>query len=151
MLLYFDKMSMAASLEARVPFLDPDLVRFCAHLPAHRKVWFGRRKELLKRASLGLVDPSIIRKPKRGFFHAALGSWLEVHRDALVAETLLDGRARARGQYDEAAIRSLVAGAGVNGKKASQRLFCLLLLERWQRMFVDADGAGHRAPRARAA
>jgi asparagine synthase (glutamine-hydrolysing) len=146
MLLYFDKMSMAASLEVRVPFLDTELVNFCTQLPDSRKVWLGRRKELLKRASSGLVEEQIINKRKRGFFHAALGAWLRVHRDTLLSDTLLDPRARARGQYDPAAVRGLLALAGAEGKKSDQRLFCLMLLERWQQLFVDGDGPARRRP-----
>jgi asparagine synthase (glutamine-hydrolysing) len=139
MLLYFDKMSMASSLEVRVPFLDTEIAEFCGHLPDHRKVWLGRRKELLKRASHGLVDEQIISKRKRGFFHSALGAWLRVHSDTLLSDTLLDPRALARGQYDAAAVNGLLADAGENGKKSDQRLFCLMLLERWQQQFVDGD------------
>ena len=145
MLLYFDKMSMAASLEVRVPFLNTDLVSFCAQLPDSRKVWMGRRKELLKRASQGLVDEAIIAKRKRGFFHSALGAWLRVHRDALLSETLRDPRALARGQYDPDAVRALLAAAGTDGKKSDQRLFCLMLLERWQQLFVDGQNAASAA------
>jgi asparagine synthase (glutamine-hydrolysing) len=144
MLLYFDKMSMASSLEVRVPFLNTELVGFCAQLPDSRKVWMGRRKELLKRASRGLVDDAIIDKKKRGFFHSALGAWLRVHRDALLADTLGDPRALARGQYDRAAVAKLLSAAGEDGKKNDQRLFCLMLLERWQQLFVDGDGAASR-------
>jgi len=144
MLLYFDKMSMAASLEVRVPFLDTELVRFCGQLPDSRRVWLGRRKELLKRASRGLVDAQIINKRKRGFFHAALGAWLRVHRDTLLRTTLLDERALARGQYDADAVAGLLALAGEDGKKSDQRLFCLMLLERWQQLFVDGDGPARR-------
>ena len=139
MLLYFDKMSMAASLEVRVPFMDHDVVSFCSSLPDARRVWRLRRKELLKRASRGLVEDAIIDKRKRGFFHSALGAWLSVHRDAFVSDTLLDGRASARGQYHDEAVRSLVEQARADDKKASQRLFCLVLLERWQRLFVDGE------------
>ncbi|HST55134.1 MAG TPA: asparagine synthase (glutamine-hydrolyzing) [Solirubrobacteraceae bacterium] len=145
MLLYFDKMSMASSLEVRVPFLDPEMVKFCTQLPDHRKVWLGRRKELLKRASQGLVDDEIITKRKRGFFHGALGAWLRVHRDALLSDTLLDPRALARGQYEPDAVRTLLAAAGEDGKKSDQRLFSLMLLERWQQIFVDGDGPAQRA------
>ena len=151
MLLYFDKMSMAASLEVRVPFLDPALVRFCTELPDSRKVWMGRRKELLKRASHGLVDAEIINKRKRGFFHSALGAWLRVHSDALLSDTLLDPRALARGQYDATAVRGLLADAGAAGKKADQRLFCLMLLERWQQLFVDGARSVKSAPAVAAA
>ena len=143
MLLYFDKMSMATSLEVRVPFMDHKLVEFCTRLPDSRRVYHGRRKELLKRASRGLVEDAIIDKPKRGFFHSALGAWLGVHRDVLVRETLLDGRALARGQYRADAVERLILEAGgAAGKKSSQRLFCLLLLERWQRLFVDGEAPG---------
>ena len=151
MLLYFDKMSMASSLEVRVPFLNTELVGFCAQLPDSRRVWMGRRKELLKRASRGLVDDAIIHKKKRGFFHSALGAWLRVHRDALLTETLEDPRAIARGQYDQTAVQQLLAAAGVEGKKNDQRLFCLMLLERWQQLFVDGDAMRRTSEPVRAA
>jgi asparagine synthase (glutamine-hydrolysing) len=146
MLSYFDKTSMAASLEVRVPFLETELVSFCMQLPDSRKVWLGRRKELLKRASRGLVDAEIINKRKRGFFHAALGAWLRVHRDTLLSDTLLDPRALARDQYEPTAVRALLAAAGAEGKKSDQRLFCLMLLERWQQLFVDGEHSTRRPP-----
>ncbi|MGI9098440.1 MAG: asparagine synthase (glutamine-hydrolyzing) [Solirubrobacteraceae bacterium] len=141
MLLYFDKMSMAASLEVRVPFLDHDVVSFCSRLPDSRRVSRLRRKELLKRASRGLVDDRIIDKPKKGFFHEALGAWLTHHRDDLIRETLLDGPALARGIYRPEAVLDLVERAKLDEKKASQRLFSLLALERWMRMFVDGEAS----------
>jgi asparagine synthase (glutamine-hydrolysing) len=144
MLLYFDKMSMAASLEVRVPFLDHDVVSFCAALPDSRRVWLLRRKELLKRASRGLVSDEVLRKRKRGFFHSALGAWLRAHGRDLFEDVLLDERALERGRFRPEAVRALVDSAGREGKKASQRLFCLLLLEKWQRLWVDPDGAGRR-------
>jgi asparagine synthase (glutamine-hydrolysing) len=139
MLLYFDKMSMAASLEVRVPFMDHDVVSFCSRLPDSRRVSRLRKKELLKRASRGLVDDRIIDKPKKGFFHEGLGAWLTHHRDALVRETLLEGPAMERGMYQRAAVLELVERAKLDDKKASQRLFSLLALERWMLMFVDGE------------
>jgi asparagine synthase (glutamine-hydrolysing) len=139
MLLYFDKMSMAASLEVRVPFMDHDVVSFCSRLPDSRRVWRMRRKELLKRASRGLVDDAIIDKPKLGFFHDGLGAWLTHHRDALVRETLLEGPALDRGIFQRQAVLDLVERAQLDDKKASQRLFSLLALERWMLMFVDRE------------
>ena len=139
MLLYFDKMSMAASLEVRVPFLDHDVVSFCSRLPDSRRVSRLRRKELLKRASRGLVDDRIIDKPKKGFFHEGLGAWLTHHRDDLVRETLLEGPALDRGMYQRHVVLDLVERAKLDDKKASQRLFSLLALERWMLMFVDGE------------
>ena len=144
MLLYFDKMSMAASLEVRVPFMDHDVVSFCVSLPDSRRVWRTRRKEVLKRASRGLVDDAIIDKKKQGFFHAALGAWVGAHRETLFEEILLDERTRRRGFYRADALVSLIDAAGTDGKKADQRLFCLLLLEKWQRLFVDPGSPGQR-------
>jgi asparagine synthase (glutamine-hydrolysing) len=145
LLLYFDKMSMAASLEVRVPFLDHDVVSFCTSLPDARRVWLLRRKELLKRASRGLVPDWVIDKKKRGFFHSALGSWLRVHRDEVFADKLLDQRTRERGQFRPDALEMMVRDAGERGKKHSQVLFSILLLEQWQRYWVDADGPGRAA------
>ncbi len=145
MLLYFDKLSMAASVEMRVPFLDHDVVAFCYALPDNRRVRFGNRKELLKRASAGLVDEEIIKKRKRGFFHSALGAWETVHRDGLMRDVLQDSRARERGLFRPDAVSGLIGSAGAGGKKADQRVFCMLLLELWNRFYVDADGPGRRA------
>jgi asparagine synthase (glutamine-hydrolysing) len=142
MFLYFDKASMAASLEVRVPFMDHDVVSFCSALPDSRRVFRMRRKELLRRIARGYVADEIIDKKKRGFFRSATGSWLRVHRDGLVRETLLDERTRRRGQLDVDALRPLVDRAGELGPKDDQKLLCLFLLERWQRFFVDVDGRG---------
>jgi asparagine synthase (glutamine-hydrolysing) len=150
MFLYFDKMSMAASLEVRVPFMDHDVVGFCAGLPDDRAVWWGRRKELLKRAARGLIDDEIIDKPKRGFFVGALGTWLRVHRDLLLRETLLDPHTLARGQINEQPLLALVQESGAHGKTAHRRLLSLLLLERWQRLWVDPDSPGRRLARSAA-
>jgi asparagine synthase (glutamine-hydrolysing) len=148
MLLYFDKMSMAASLETRVPFLDHEVVELCAALPDSRLVRRAERKHILREVSRGLVDDAIIGKKKRGFFHSALNSWLRVHRDALFSDLLQDERTRARAQYSEGAVRELVATAGERGKTPGQTLFCLLLLEKWQRTFVDPDGPARRLSNA---
>jgi asparagine synthase (glutamine-hydrolysing) len=141
MLLYFDKMSMATSLEVRVPFLDHDVVSFCLALPDSRKVRRGNRKELLKRVSRGLVADEIVDKRKRGFFRSALGAWLQAQRGGLLEETLLDPRTAARGLYREDEVRRLLKISGAGDIKADQRLFCLFLLERWMREWVDAPVA----------
>jgi asparagine synthase (glutamine-hydrolysing) len=139
--LYFDKMSMATSLEVRVPFADHDLVSFCLSLPDRRRIWLLRRKELLRRVSRGLVTERVLRKRKRGFFRGAFGPWLSEHRD-FVRELVLDERARARGQFERSALAALIDGAGASGIKADQQLLCVVMLELWQRVFVDSDGVG---------
>jgi asparagine synthase (glutamine-hydrolysing) len=142
MFLYFDKMSMASSLEVRVPFADHDVVSFCMSLPDDRKITRGRRKEILKRASRGLLDDATIDRRKRGFFRAASSTWLSTHH-GLVRETLLDERTRARGIFQAAALEPLLDRPLGSGR-AGEPLLAILLLELWQRQFVDADGEGAR-------
>jgi asparagine synthase (glutamine-hydrolysing) len=138
--LYFDKMSMANSLEVRVPFADQDLVSFCLSLPDTRKIWLLRRKELLRRAASGLPTRGMLAPRKTGFFRAAFGPWLSGHRE-FVREILLDDRTLARRQVQHRALSPLIDGAGLNGIKHDQVLLSVLLLELWQRLFVDQDRA----------
>jgi asparagine synthase (glutamine-hydrolysing) len=138
--LYFDKMSMANSLEVRVPFTDHDLVSFCLSLPDNRKMWLLRRKELLRRATSGLPTQGVLTRPKVGFFRGASGPWLSDHRE-FVREVLLDERSLGRQQFQREALTRLIGGAGVHGIKLDQQLLCVLLLELWQRVFVDHDGS----------
>ena len=82
MLHYFDRTSMAYSLEVRVPFLDHHLVEYCATIPAGYKVRRFDTKHVLKRAVRGLVPDRIIDKPKIGFFHSTVDAWLPHRRAA---------------------------------------------------------------------
>ena len=146
MFLYFDKMSMAASLEVRVPFVDHRLVSFSLSVPDSHLVWMMRRKEVLRRAANGLVDEAVLKKKKRGFFNAALEAWLHSHHEGFVREVLLDARTRERGQFEPRALAGLVAGAGETGRKPAQVVFAALMLELWQRMWVDNDAPGRILP-----
>ena len=143
MFLYFDKMSMATSLEVRVPFADHDVVSFCMSLPDDRRITRGRRKEILRRISRGLLDDATIDKKKRAFFRAASSTWLDTHRDGIVRDALLDERARGRGIFAPGAIEGLIAQSQGTGR-AGEPLLAVLLLELWHRQFIDADGAGRR-------
>jgi len=146
MFLYFDKMSMAASLEVRVPFADHDLVSFCTALPDNRRIRRLRGKEILRRVSVGLVEDSIIERPKRGFFRAASASWLD-HNSSLVRDTLLDRRCAERGLLDPTTLRAWLARPAGRGR-GGEPLLTAFMLERWHRLFIDADGIGHQRARA---
>jgi asparagine synthase (glutamine-hydrolysing) len=143
MFLYFDKMSMGASLEVRVPFADHDVVAFCMGLPDDRRIFRGRRKEILRRVSRGLLDDATIDKKKRAFFRAASSTWLNAHRDGVVRETLLDGRARERGIFTSGAVEGMIEPSR-SGGRAGEPLLAVLLLELWHRQFIDHDGPGRR-------
>jgi asparagine synthase (glutamine-hydrolysing) len=147
MFMYCDKMSMAASLEVRVPFADHDVVAFCMGLPDNRRVLRGRRKEILRRVSRGMLDDATIDKKKRGFFRAASSTWLNTHRDGIVRECLLDQRARSRGIFKPGSVENLIAQVHGRGR-AGEPLLAVLLLELWHRYFVDPDSPGRQpAPR----
>jgi asparagine synthase (glutamine-hydrolysing) len=145
MFLYFDKMSMAASLEVRVPFADHRLVEFSMGLPDSRRIVHGRGKEILRRVSRGLLDDATIDKKKRAFFRAASSTWLQTHRD-IVENVLLDERTRRRGIFAAPALERLIAGSPGAGR-AGEPLLAVLLLELWLRHFIDSDGAAHRLTR----
>jgi asparagine synthase (glutamine-hydrolysing) len=150
MFLYFDKMSMATSLEVRVPFADHELVNFCMALPDDRRILRLRQKEILRRVSRGLVDEAIIERPKRGFFRAGASSWLSARR-SFVRETLLDGRCMSRGLLNVALLRRWLDEPLKEGR-GGEPLLTAFLLERWHRLFVDADGlAAREADHARQA
>jgi len=136
MFTYFDKMSMAASLEVRVPFADHHLVSFCMALPDDRKILRGRRKEILRRVARGLVPDHVIEKRKRAFFRNAAGSWLDAQGD-LVRDVLLDPATLARGIFEPAELEAML-DAGPGDGRSGETLLAPLMLELWLRRFVDA-------------
>lgn len=138
MFLYFDKVSMATSLEVRIPFADHNLVNFCMALPDDRRIRRVRGKEILRRVSAGLVDEDIIERPKRGFFRAGASSWLAARR-SLVRDTLLDERCAGRGLLNGDLVRRWLDEPLRNGR-GGEPLLTAFLLERWHRLFVDDDG-----------
>ena len=89
MLHYFDRTSMAHSLEVRVPFLDHQLVEFSATVPARMKVRRLTTKYLLKRVASGLLPEQIVNKPKIGLFNAAIDSWFAAHAQEAIQRYLL--------------------------------------------------------------
>lgn len=137
MFLYFDKASMAASLEVRVPFMDHDVAALCAALPDDRKVHRGEGKALLREAARGLVPDAVLARPKRNFFRSAVDAWLAANRP-LVAETLAAARARGAVPVPEALAS---VGGGDGGRRAGERVLVHVLLERWQQLFVDRSRA----------
>ena len=108
LLMRVDKITMSTSVEARVPFLDPALVRYTMSLPRSTKVPGGRRKDLLKAACRGLIPDEVIDREKRGF-GAPMAEWLRedfgrdaeatILRSRLVTDRLLD-RARVELLFD---------------------------------------------------
>lgn len=137
MLHYFDRASMAHSLEVRVPFLDHHLVEFSACIPSRYKVRRLVGKRVLRSAARGLVPESTIAKKKSGFFRASVKPWLEGQAQGAVADWLLASNPRCFEFLDPAAVRSLATLRDGNGKLAHpQLLLSILVLEVWLSSFL---------------
>jgi asparagine synthase (glutamine-hydrolysing) len=154
LLLLTDKMTMACSLECRVPFLDHRLVELAATIPADLKLPNGRLKGVLKDALRGVLPDAVIDRRKRGF-GAPIGAWLKRELVPL-RRTLLDPEVlRARGVLDPAAVETICAAHDAHREDYSDLILVLLNLEIWSRLFLDGtsypDVAGDIAERSLAA
>jgi asparagine synthase (glutamine-hydrolysing) len=113
-----DQMSMAASIESRVPFLDHHLVEFAAMLPPAAKLRGFTTKRLLRAAARDLLPPEIVNRPKMGF-PVPFGRWMRGPWSSVARDVLLDRRARERGLIDAKAVERLLeahrSGAANNG------------------------------------
>ena len=138
MLHYFDRTSMAHSLEVRVPFLDHELVEYCAGIPARLKVHGLTTKYVLKRAARGIVPDRIIEKRKLGFFRGASDGWLRSQMDREIRDYLLDPAARTRELVDRTELERLLAAhqAGTDVSHVNL-LLALLMLEVWLSTYLD--------------
>ena len=135
-----DQMSMAASVESRVPFLDHPLAEFATRLPARLKLHGFTTKVVLRRAMRGLLPESILGRKKMGF-PVPVGAWLRGPFSGLLDDFVTGDRALARGLFEPSAIRALV-GEHRRGQGAhAERLWALLTLEIWQRIFLDREPA----------
>jgi asparagine synthase (glutamine-hydrolysing) len=132
MLHYFDRMSMAHSLEVRVPFLDHKVVEFSARIPAEFKVKGAVTKHVLRQAAGGLLPPEIIHRKKIGFFRQATKSWFDAQVDGVMTDVLLDPGARFTEFLDQAAVGRAIEHGRRSGDDADRRtLIALLMLEVW--------------------
>jgi len=132
-----DQMSMAASIESRVPFLDHKLVEFAVSLPANMKLRGVTTKYILRRAMKGRLPEAILSRKKMGF-PVPLGKWLRGQYSHLLDEYVLGERALQRGIFDPAYVRTLVARHRA-GEDHEERLWTLMNFEIWQRRFIDGE------------
>jgi asparagine synthase (glutamine-hydrolysing) len=132
MLLYFDRASMAHSLEVRVPFLDHRLVEWAATVPSSMKVRRGVSKRVLKAAGMRLLPAQTVQKRKVGFFRSALDVWLDAQLAGAAGERLRADDAAYLELLDGTAVARLVEDYRRRRTEDSARLvFAILLLESW--------------------
>lgn len=130
-----DRMSMAHSIEARVPLLDHKLVEFSATIPPEFKLHRGTTKYIFKRAMQGILPDEIIHRPKRGFA-IPLGRWFRGQLDRVVRELLLSERSRQRGIVNAAFVEQLLTQHR-HGRDLDLQLWTLMSFELWCRTFLD--------------
>jgi asparagine synthase (glutamine-hydrolysing) len=133
-----DRMTMANSLEARSPFLDQELLEFAARIPSHFKLRGLTTKYILKKALEGFVPREIIRRKKHGF-GVPVGRWFRTHLKNYVREVLLSPLALRRGYFKEEGLRRLIDEHQSGKRDHGHRLWALLTLEMWHRVFMDNE------------
>lgn len=131
-----DRMSMAHSIEARVPLLDHELIEFVQSIPASLKLRGQTTKHILKQAMAELIPNEIINRPKMGF-GVPLRKWLNNELREMLHDTLTDQRARERGLLNPRAVQALLDEHGRGRRDNSLHLWGLLNLELWHRSFID--------------
>jgi len=136
-LLYTDKMSMAAGVEVRVPFLDNDLVRLANALPVNVKQRGRHGKWVLKKAIERHLPYEIVHRPKAGF-GAPLRRWLQHDLRELVDDTLSMASVRHRGLFDPVAVDTLIADDRAGRVDAAYTILGLMCIEIWCRNFLDS-------------
>ena len=133
-----DQMSMAASIESRVPFLDHKLVEFSAALPERMKLRGATTKYILRESMKGLLPEAILSRPKMGF-PVPVGAWFRGGFRNVIDEYVLGDRAISRGIFEPTFVRSLVQRHQEGGEDHSERLWALVNFEIWQRQFFDGE------------
>jgi asparagine synthase (glutamine-hydrolysing) len=133
-----DQMSMAASIESRVPFLDHELVEHVVRTPVEFKIRGLTTKAVLREALRDRIPPEILRRRKLGF-PVPFGRWARERFAPVIRNTILGPRALARGIFARQPLERLVAEHEAGVANHADRLWLLVNLEIWQRIFLDGE------------
>lgn len=131
-----DKMTMAASLEARVPLLDYKLIEYAASIPSNIKIKPFKAKYLFKQAFADFLPKPILTRKKMGF-NVPIGTWFREGQRSLISQLLLSERARSRGFFNDAFVARLLHDHLEGRTDYQKQLFILASLELWFRVFID--------------
>lgn len=148
LLIKADKITMANSLELRVPLLDHVVLEFAASLPAGFKVRGRETKRILKSAFTGVLPPEVIRRKKAGF-PVPYEKWLRSELRERIDGVLLSERAASRGYFAPKEVSRLLRANAADGKY-SKEVFSLLVIELWHREFVDRREGTPAVPNGKA-
>lgn len=136
LLLLTDKMSMAVSLECRVPLLDRGLVELAAAVPESVKVKGGRLKHLMKQALRDVLPADILDRKKRGF-GTPMGAWLRQGLAPVLRGLLSESVLGRRGLFDAPGVSLLIDDHAASRIDGTDALLALMNLEIWSRIYLD--------------
>jgi asparagine synthase (glutamine-hydrolysing) len=132
-----DRMSMAHSIESRVPLLDHEVVSFAASLPSEMKIRDGARKRVLKAAAAAVLPAEVLTRRKQGF-GVPIGTWFRGRLRDFVADTLHSTAARGRGYFQARFVDRVIREHTSGQRDHTLRLWQLLMFELWHRTYLDA-------------
>jgi asparagine synthase (glutamine-hydrolysing) len=133
LLMYADKLSMAHSLEARVPYLDRTVVEYAQRLDASMKIRRGSRKWLHRQVCQSYLPPQILKRKKRGFAVNVVDAWFHSAVGGELPEVLLDDNARMFQYLRPEPVRQLLKEHRARRHDNHKLLFSLVMLEQWLR------------------
>ncbi len=137
---YGDRMSMAHALELRAPFTDHRLVELSLRTPFNRKLRYGESKWILKQTMKPLLAADVLNKRKLGF-NPPVSFWLKDELRDLPGHLLSDQQVYARGLFRPAAIRNMLELQAAGRRDYSLKIWALMMLEIWFRIYIDGDTA----------
>jgi asparagine synthase (glutamine-hydrolysing) len=133
LLMYADKLSMAHSLEVRVPYLDRTVVEYVQRLGANFKVRNGTRKWLHRQVCRSYLSPRILKRKKRGFASNVVDEWFRLSLNGALREVLLDESSLMFGLLNPKHVRSMLEGHQTGRRDNHKLLFSLVMIEQWLR------------------
>jgi len=140
LLMYGDKLSMAHSLEVRVPYLDREIVEYGERLPGAFKVRNGTGKWLHREVCKAFLPASILRRKKRGFATNVVDEWFRAEQSRKMEAMLLDPQSHIFDYLQPAAVRALLEEHRSGANDRHKTLFSLVVLEEWMRANVVPAG-----------
>ena len=132
-----DRMSMAVSLEARVPLLDYRIVEFAVNLPPEMKIKRGETKRIFKRAMADRLPQAVLEKPKQGF-SIPLKHWLRSSLKPMMMDLLSVDKIQQRGYFNDQCVSAWIADHLDGVENHSHKLWALMVFEIWSQEFIDS-------------
>lgn len=136
LLMLTDKMTMATSIECRVPLLDTKLVELAARMPSKYKIRGRELKHILKKALEGHLPQDILHRKKRGF-GAPMGAWIKHELQTMTHRLLSEEQVKKRGLFRPAEVTRTIQLHEANKEDHTDHILAMLNLEVWARLYLD--------------